>query len=53
MYSLISVPSPVLSVKVTETGSNHFIFTWGRPLELNGNLKAYIIGYKTGTYHVF
>lgn len=41
------VPGPVQQLRISENGPTHIRLTWERPLEPNGILTKYLVGYKT------
>ena len=45
---IFTVPGKVEYARVLLRGSHHFLLEWGRPLEENGNLTGYRIGYREG-----
>ena len=40
-------PGPVQQLTISETGPTHVRLSWQRPLEPNGVLTRYLIGYKS------
>ena len=44
------VPGPVQQLRISENGPTHVKLTWRRPLEPNGRLVKYMIGFKLCKY---
>lgn len=45
---LIPVPGPVEFFKFRNIGDNHFNLEWGSPMDENGEIIGYDMGYQTG-----